>query len=356
MTCDQATEFVSALCDGEVIPREAAEHIGGCEVCRVSLQRYIAIGAELRREASVVLANEVPARTWERRRVWWRDVWQKGWESMRVPRWVFAGMLAGIVVLGSGLAVVRARTRSTGNVLLLKMTAQGEQPVECALSTIDEKENGCAFVGKNVGFMVTSFSKDGDRANLGIRAKSRPMDGRTSFGTDDLKKLPEETYSFEPGDTLHVNVPGSGEVAVTGSWIDHIPAMIGEGDSFDPGPDELRVVSPLLLRDKQVAGDMEGGAVIVDQRGYYVGIYWRGEGRYVFSLSPMPGAVQAQVNSNRVTFNLDGDSYLLVTGAPITRGKQIWARRDASYKPSSNNLAEAMINTGRLSDLKAQQN
>jgi predicted anti-sigma-YlaC factor YlaD len=52
MRCEDAEEFVSALCDGERIPREAAEHIGECEKCRTWLQDYAMLGAELRRTAS----------------------------------------------------------------------------------------------------------------------------------------------------------------------------------------------------------------------------------------------------------------------------------------------------------------
>src|SRR5437773_11907348 len=31
MKCEEAAEFASRLCDGQVIPREMAEHIGTCE-------------------------------------------------------------------------------------------------------------------------------------------------------------------------------------------------------------------------------------------------------------------------------------------------------------------------------------
>jgi predicted anti-sigma-YlaC factor YlaD len=46
MNCGLATEFVSALCDGERIPREAAEHISECGACRVKLSAYSEIGAQ----------------------------------------------------------------------------------------------------------------------------------------------------------------------------------------------------------------------------------------------------------------------------------------------------------------------
>ena len=34
MICTEAAEFVSALCDGEIIPLTAAEHIGTCPRAR----------------------------------------------------------------------------------------------------------------------------------------------------------------------------------------------------------------------------------------------------------------------------------------------------------------------------------
>jgi negative regulator of sigma E activity len=60
MTCQDAVDFVSALCDGERIPREAAEHIGQCDDCRARLQDYAILGAELRRTASLHSPENAP--------------------------------------------------------------------------------------------------------------------------------------------------------------------------------------------------------------------------------------------------------------------------------------------------------
>ena len=84
MRCEEAAEFVSALCDSERIPREAAEHIGECEKCRAWLQDYAMLGAELRRTASLDSPKNVSAiqhlltstkRTKEKRsfEVWWKN-------------------------------------------------------------------------------------------------------------------------------------------------------------------------------------------------------------------------------------------------------------------------------------------
>lgn len=71
MRCEEAAEFVSALCDGESIPQGAAEHIGVCETCQALLKEYGEIGTELRRVASLESPLEARARTWEKRTETW---------------------------------------------------------------------------------------------------------------------------------------------------------------------------------------------------------------------------------------------------------------------------------------------
>ncbi len=63
MKCEEAAEFVSALCDGEKIPRAAAEHVGECDVCATRLTEYAEMGAELRRVASLESTETSPL-TW----------------------------------------------------------------------------------------------------------------------------------------------------------------------------------------------------------------------------------------------------------------------------------------------------
>jgi len=48
MKCEDAAEFVSALYDGERIPREAAEHLGECETCQGRMETYSRMSAEMR--------------------------------------------------------------------------------------------------------------------------------------------------------------------------------------------------------------------------------------------------------------------------------------------------------------------
>src|SRR5580704_16106052 len=109
MNCEQVGEYISALCDGERIPRDAAEHIGECETCREQLNEYAAIGSELRRLASLDEAVSVAQVDWKLEPVSETGWWQKGLTTMRIPKLAFGVMLIAIIALSSGLVMVRAR-------------------------------------------------------------------------------------------------------------------------------------------------------------------------------------------------------------------------------------------------------
>jgi len=66
MKCDQAAEFVSALCDGETILPAPAEHIGSCVECQQRLREYLEMGVELRRLASLDVSMPSAAPEWKR--------------------------------------------------------------------------------------------------------------------------------------------------------------------------------------------------------------------------------------------------------------------------------------------------
>jgi exosortase D (VPLPA-CTERM-specific) len=99
MKCEEAAEFVSALCDGESIPPVAAEHVGACESCRARLKEYGEIGAELRRVASLDSPSEARARTWETRQRTTSSWWEKGWDlfaTLPLLVWLYASILASL--------------------------------------------------------------------------------------------------------------------------------------------------------------------------------------------------------------------------------------------------------------------
>ena len=84
MRCEDVAELVSALCDGERIPREAASHIGVCRACQERLNAYAVMGAELRRVASLQEQADVKPVSWEGMRQVRLNWWQKGRATMRI--------------------------------------------------------------------------------------------------------------------------------------------------------------------------------------------------------------------------------------------------------------------------------
>lgn len=339
MVCDNAAEFVSALCDGGMIPAAAAQHINTCHTCQVRLNDYLVFAAELRLTASLELCETVVPRVWTKPQNRLAALWQKGWGTMRIPRLAFAVLIAGVLALASSLAVVKVRARAEGTVVLLTVATGSDQPIECALSTVDKKQGVCASIGKIrdrnsiLGYKIDLLTRSDGRVQLGIRARTWPFaQGSGSYFLADIDSQPQQQFWFEPGDTLKVDVAGSAPLTIKGNWLDHMPFLVGT-HTIDPGPDELRIISPLLLEDKNVIGDMEGGAATENKLDRAVWIYYPKQGSYLFSLLPLKDAIQADVRLNRITFEDSGRRCVLLTGTPITRARHVWVLHQADLDP-----------------------
>jgi hypothetical protein len=322
MTCVEAAGFVSALCDGEIIPASAAEHIGVCAVCQSLLRDYLDLGAELRRTASLEQPAPVPVRVWTNSRHLLNSLLQKGWQTMRIPRLAFAAMIAGIVVLASTLAVVKVGAHSTGTVVLLSVAGPNGPLSDCPLSTLEKRWSRCSmmggFSGQTIGYQIDFIKHETNRVQLGIRTKVYGKAGSSS--SSDIQAEPQKLVWFKPGEPLKLDFPGVVTLTFKGEWMDHVPALAGMSSrSIDPQVDEVRVMSPLILKDRKIVGDLEGGHSTIDKTDQGVMIYVPGEGLFVLSLSPAPGAVQAEVREGTISFDEGTHSYIVVTGAPITR-------------------------------------
>lgn len=337
MTCTDAAEYVSALSDGEVIPPSAAEHIGTCKTCYARLQQYLAMGAEMRRTASLESEAQVPAQDWDKERRVALAWWTQGWESVRIPRFAFALLLITIIVLGSSLVVVRARAHAEGTVLLL--TANGPNgELRCALSLVDKNRNFCAQMDPPRNLLgIQILSHNGEQIELGIREQYDPVPvgpGNYRASLADLQKIPEKSYWFHPGEKLEIDVPGSSSLVLKGELTDHIPPFVASfDDKIDPRAGELRVASPLLLRGDKVVHDFEG-AMASQKDPFVVEMYVPGGGLWVLSLHPLKGAVEAQLDLNRVKFEMGGQSYMFLMAAPITRNEHMWVLHDPNYSQS----------------------
>lgn len=335
MICDDAAEYISALCDGQTIRPEAAQHFAGCPNCQQRLSDYLAMGVELRRTASLALAEAVPLLTWTKPQNLVAKWWQEGWRTMRIPRLAFAVLVASVVVLGSGLAVNTLRANNTGTVVLLSVTGPNGPLEDCPLSTLDKSPFvACQWYGKigsqSFALKIKLLSRGGNRVLLAIRTLTfKPGTDLSAFANGDVG--PGRQIWFEPGEPLKFDVGTVGSLTLTGTWMDHVPVL----GKLDPGPNELRLGSPLLLKDNVVVGDLSGaigGVYGQDHQDEAMAFYVPGEGRFLISQLPMKAAVQAQVRFNRISFEEGGHSWDLVSGVPVCRADHVWVLHQPDYK------------------------
>lgn len=341
MICSQAAEYVSALCDGEIVPCEAAEHIGSCDTCELRLRDYLALGAELRRIASLELLAAIQPSVWRRDESTFAKWWRKGWETVRIPRVAFAALIAGVVVLASVLAVGRVRANDTGTVVLLSATGPDGPLWDCPLST-EEKNRSCSWFGPigshHFAYKVDMLSREGDRVRLAIRTRTYSKGQDLSAFTRDNDPAAQMTEVwFEPGQPLKLDVADIGTLTLKGEWMDHVP-ILGQ---LDPGPHELRFGSPLLLKDGIIVGDLSsvipgiGGIYTQSDQDRAAGFYIPIEGRFLISQLPMKGAVEAQVAQGRISFKEGGHSWEFVNGVPVCRADHLWVLHQLGYKPAA---------------------
>jgi hypothetical protein len=341
MSCAEAAAFASRLCDGQVIPREEAEHIGACEACRTRLNEYAAIGAELRRLASLEQPIGLKVVQWEKgvRRRWW----QEGITTMRIPRFAFVSMLVLILILSGGLVLVRARAAQGEPMLLLHFTLiPNGKTGECWLTTNQNpKTNQCGFAtdvprGGMVGLMFRFISRDGDRSQLGVKANYKERSGEFNF-IDDFRDVPEKRISVDPEQQGRIQVPGLGEFELTVSYLNHPFTAWGRPDeAIEPRKDEFRVVAPVLIRGNEVICNLSANGYSIDNGDpdATLMIFYPGEGRYLISRVPFEGAVEGTVKTGQITFTLDGQHYLLLSAAPILSAEHAWVSHDPQYKLS----------------------
>lgn len=367
MKCEDAAEFVSALCDRERIPREAAEHIGECKECRARLNAYLAMGTELRRVASLQEQAELKAGSWEKAPRTSLTWWQKARTTMRIPRFAFASMLGMILLLSGGLVLVRARTAVGGPVLVLTYKVPPDARVgRCTIIAGGNRRiNRCnEGTGGSWGFLTMNIrylEKEGERTAVGVKTRyeAQPRPPGMS-NVDTLEDVPEQTVWIEPGSKQKISVTGLGEIELTGEYLDHIPTLLFRpSEALDPQKDEFRIASPVLIRGKEVVFNLDGSSIDSGDPDAALMIYFPGEGRYLISTVPFQGGVEGKVDLGQIKFSLEGQHYLLLTAMPTTRSEHVWVTHDPQYKLSEHMQGahddQSMFMVRSLSKLLQQQ-
>lgn len=339
MRCDEAAESVSALCDGEMITPDAAAHIRACAACAELMEQYIALGAALRREASLALGALPPTPHWETRTGILTRLWRKGWETMRVPRLAFAMLvLVALFMIGAEWKRARVGAESTGSVVVVTVDREDQSVFSsCALSLVDSSKDNMSMGGildpkKYLGAVISL--KLVGRAEGGVRLLVK-VNAFPIAATDkgDISKMPEHEMILMPGVPLKVAIGDYGTLTLHGEWFDHIPAEVGMGiKSIDPGPSELRIQQPVLLKGDMRIGEVDGNTDTPSGFDVSEWVIFPKTGRYIFSLSPIPDAVEGRIDRNRISFEYQSTQYTLLTAASIARQEKVWVKVEPDYK------------------------
>jgi hypothetical protein len=151
-----------------------------------------------------------------------------------------------------------------------------------------------------------------------------------------LKDVSESTVWLEPGNKQEISVPGLGEIELAGEYIDHIPTLLLRPEEpLDPQKNEFRIVSPVLIRGKEVVFNLAGSnSTDSGDPDAALMIYFPGEGRYLMSAVPFDGGVEGSVEPGQIKFSLEGQDYVLLTAMPTTRSEHVWVTHDPQYKLS----------------------
>ena len=354
MKCGEVQEFLSAIYDGEPVPPQAAEHTAHCAACQELLNSFDEMSAALRSHGRFLIDEPVPARTWlttEEHKRTWR---QKGLQMMRIPRIAFACLVLALIAVSSRLAVVEVRAHEAGSVLMLKLALPQGDTIQCFVSTINTGHENCGGIAqvdqRNLFYTIKVVKREGDRVLLSVRSRVAPL-GPGAFTPEVANSLPETQTWFTPGETLSLSHVGDLKIALTGQWADHIPVWVGTNQLLDPAPNEVRLTSPLLLKNNQVAGEMFNSSADADQPGEGAFLYIPGEGRFILSPTSAEGGIPAKVEFNRVSFVSNGQKYVIVTGAPVIRGDTVWIIHDPDYRGSPELMQHAQLGAGLVSKL-----
>lgn len=109
-------------------------------------------------------------------------------------------------------------------------------------------------------------------------------------------------------------------------------------EPWDPEAREFRLVSPVLVCDNQVLVNIAGSATATENDPA-ASLYSPGLGRFIFSSVPFEGAIEGTLRSNQINFTLEGKSYLLLTGAPISVSQSVWVVHQPFWRPSASELS-----------------
>jgi hypothetical protein len=350
MNCDEVQPFVSALHDGESVPREAAEHIRSCSACQARLEDYAKMDVELRLLASRASENaptEMPHLPQLRRR-WGHTLTAR----VLVPRFALGVGLFAILGLSVGLGLMRAQSGGLWFQFDLS-NAEKQAKVGCLTQAGDDWTGGFLQEDTNqkIGIRVKALDVQKELVRLSVVARVfEPAPGSEEekaanyqaggFSQEVIDRMfanttPQE-FDYVPGQTLEIPVEGGGKVLLSGEVFKLRPSFSAQWYPLTLHPDEIALSKGALVRGNEFLGEIGGGGS-ARATNSAIGVCVPQLGTIVFALKPFEGAVQGVAEFGEVHFNIDGDKYTLFSATPITGGQQpreIWVYRSQNCPPS----------------------
>jgi len=365
MNCEKAAEFVSALFDGERIPREAAEHIGGCTSCGDRMQEYAVMGAELRRSA---IMNQAPARpALPERGGFFSILWQKSTARVRIPRFAFVMMLLLLVTLSASLAITRANNSERW----FQYKLSGRDGKSIVTATVPSNPNGNPYYDVDAGmsypegtvwFYLRVLGRAGNQER--ILAKTFWVAKGSQFAPEGIQGAPSREFLAASGRDLKIPVDGYGSLNLNGRFEAVLPENVRNG--LYPEDDKVRIYPPVaLIRGNTMVSKGDSGGGQFSTTDSYFAFGSDEQGWYFFAPKPIEGWTQGTISVNQIEFNMDGERHFLLAGMPITFGSvPVWVKRYASIRgadPSSHwdsagaKPGVAYLVFGKLENLRDQK-
>ena len=149
----------------------------------------------------------------------------------------------------------------------------------------------------------------------------------------------------------------SGGPALVKARRGHVPVMATYIETCLPEPGEFRLSSPALNRDNQLLVNI-GSMASSTETDPATALYSPGLGRFVFSSVPFQGAIEGKLQFSKISFTLEDKSYLLLTGAPISRSGRVWLLHQPEWRPTGHgkqNASEPMMEASGLQDLLGEK-
>jgi hypothetical protein len=331
MNCSEAEVYVSAVCDGEQIAQDVAEHIARCAACRSALSDYARIGAELRllsmKESVPLPPLTVPAM---------HGPFAFLWKRVAVPRFAILGLIACAVVAVATTSIVRAQSKTLW--FEFGYSPRDADPTNylVAKEGFDETPAYMGFPSGNllaaalrikiesisnedVVFQLRAVPARTEVTATGVQLLGGPAGG---VSLDGVRKV-----HYKPGESLPIPIEGGGTLYLKGDVLDHQP-KIAFGTPLLPAVEKMNVRSPVLLDSTTLLGDLQGMSATANASDQTVFISVGGR-VFSFALRPFPGAVQGEANWGEISFKFESQGYRLMAAAPITGGDQprpVWVR------------------------------